>query len=284
MATPTVQNYYDSNTAAFLKRGQHEHTRNIHQPLWAPGITKVADAANWSNQLVLTELRAATTLHAGAMQVLDLGCGVGSSLLYLARHAKQCRYHGVTISPVQAALAQGFAEQEEAGGSCEFFQGDFLELPSLPPIDFAYAIEAFLHATDAAKFFAQIASNMREGAALVLIDDVRTERNSLGSKEKQWLRDFRSGWLAGSLLSVDQIHTLAARSGLILQSSEDLTPLMRIGRLRDKGIGLLRLVAAPLMRRSTYFRALNGGYAKQQCLRHGIVQYRKLVFVKQPES
>jgi hypothetical protein len=133
-----------------------------------------------------------------------------------------------------------------------------------------------------------VAQKLKPGGKLVLIDDFLTprgEQGKLSQKQVGWLADFRAGWLAGSLVSEQGAVTLAAQNGLVFRESQNLTPYMKLGRPRDQLIGLLRFFAAPYMRRSTYWRALNGGYAKQQCLKSGLVEYRQLVWQKRgPES
>lgn len=286
MPTPSVAEYYDRNTRRFLKLGQHQSTRNIHQPLWVPGANTVEEAVNWSNELVLRELRSLP--RETRLEVLDLGCGVGSSVFYLAHHYEgEAHFTGISISSVQIELANQFRSREKGGAKCDFLCGDFLSLPELPSIDLAFAIEAFLHATDAAAFFASVASKLAPGGRLVLVDDMLTPRgaaDSLSAKENEWLDDFRSGWLAGSLITEEDAKRLAGSVGIELVESESLTPYMKLGRPRDKFIGLMRRLAAPMMRRSTYLRALNGGYAKQACLKTGLVDYRRLVFEAKTRS
>lgn len=281
MAPPSVAEYYNRNTRRFLRLGQHQKTRNIHQPLWAPGVRTLDEAVNYANELVLRELRGLVKTGAQC-QVLDLGCGVGSSVFHLANNYEgPSRFVGVSISKVQIELANQFRMREVGNKNCEFLCSDFLDLPTLPGIDLAFAIEAFLHASDASRFFASVASTLAPGGRLVLIDDFLTEegaRDRLSDTHKEWLADFRAGWLAGSLITQSDAEERAESAGLRLVESERLTPYMRLGRPRDKLIGLMRRVAAPAMRRSTYFRALNGGYAKQQCLKSGLVDYRRLVF------
>jgi cyclopropane fatty-acyl-phospholipid synthase-like methyltransferase len=280
---PNVQDFYDNNTRRFLRLGQNQQTRNIHQPLWAHGARTLEQAVCWSNELVLREFRRLEgKLPNQRLHVLDLGCGVGSSLFYLGQKVgDQTSLTGISNSRVQVELAESFRSTEAGGSHCQFVLGDFLSLPTLPPVHLAYAIEAFLHAEDAAQFFAQAADKLTPSGRLVLIDDFLTERgerDDLPPKQQAWLADFRSGWLAGSLVSERRAKKLAGQSALRFVESENLTPLMKLGRPRDRMIGLMRSVAAPQMRRSTYFRALNGGYAKQQCLKHGLVEYRRVVF------
>tara|TARA_R110002096_G_scaffold435826_2_gene663639 strand:+ start:187010 stop:187876 length:867 start_codon:yes stop_codon:yes gene_type:complete len=281
--TPNVPHFYDNNTRRFLRLGQNQRTRNIHQPLWTDKAQSLEEAVNQSNVLVLNEFRrVAEHFPNQHLQIVDLGCGVGSSLFYLGEHIKgDVSLTGISNSPLQVKLAKRFCAKESGGANCQFILGDYLNLPVLPTAHLAYAIESFLHAQSAKRFFESVAKTLAPKARLVIIDDFLTERGehpSLPAKHEDWLADFRSGWLAGSLITEDAATTLASNSGLRFVESEDLTPQMKLGRPRDRVIGLMRTLAAPQMRRSTYFRALNGGYAKQQCLKHGLVQYRRLVF------
>lgn len=285
MPTSSIADYYDNNTRRFLSRGQNAGSHNIHQPLWPSTVHNLQEAVNYSNSLVLRELQSIRGASPQApLQVLDLGCGVGASLLYLSEAcASPTAFLGITISKLQVEIAQ--AEAAKRGSrTCTFVCGDFEDLSAVPPTHLAYAIEAFVHARNAACFFKEVARSLLPGGKLIIIDDILTERalSGLTTREEAWLADFRSGWMASSLLSEASIATLAVEAGLHVQESENLTPYMRIGRPRDKLIGVARRIAGRYMRRSLYLRALCGGYAKQQCLKTGLVEYRRLVLVRSP--
>ncbi|MEO1451014.1 MAG: hypothetical protein AAFV07_15905, partial [Bacteroidota bacterium] len=65
-----------------MQRGKHGGSLNIHQALWAPGIQTQEEAVSYSNRLMYEAWQdIPATQESGA--VLDLGCGIGSSLLYL---------------------------------------------------------------------------------------------------------------------------------------------------------------------------------------------------------
>jgi SAM-dependent methyltransferase len=274
-----VRHYYERNTRRFLRLGRDAGTRHLHQPLHAPGIHSREDAMNYSSQLVLHQLQELAA-HAGTpLHVLDLGCGTGSGLWYLAaRGPSDAQYTGVTISPLQARLAEAARQSQPGGARCQIVEGDFLRLPPLPPAHLAYAIEAFLHAADPEAFFREAARVLVPGGRLLIIDDVLMRPPA--PAEAHWAAEFRRGWLGASLIPPAEAEALAARQGLRLIHAQDLTPWMRTGRPRDRAIGWMRTLAAPLLWRSVYGRALLGGYAKQQCIRLGIVGYRLMVWEK----
>ena len=160
-----VGDYYDANTWKFLLSTKE---RAIHRELWGSGVESRREALHHAHAVVLDQL------GRGDRRVLDLGCGVGTAALYLARR-RPVKVVGVSNSPAQVRLADRFAARAGAmQGQVRFAVADFTELPDgLDGFDLAFAIESFVHADPAAAFFAQAAHALRPGGALVVIDDVR---------------------------------------------------------------------------------------------------------------
>jgi len=264
-----VGDYYDANTWKFLLSTKE---RAIHRELWAPGVESRREALNHAHAVVLDQV------GRDDRRVLDLGCGVGTAALYLARR-RPVEVVGVSNSPAQVRLADRFAAR--AGplqGQARFVAADFTELPDgLTGFDLAFAIESFVHADPAAAFFAQAAHALRPGGALVVIDDVRAT-----DRQDPALEDFKAGWHAASLLSVAEIEAHAARVGLTLVASRDLSSMQRLGRPRDRFIHAV----VPLLRRarsrSYWAQSMVGGDALQHCLRTGLIEYRLLRFERAP--
>src|SRR4051812_36190032 len=260
-----VRDYYDANTWKFLLAGEE---RAIHRELWAPGVTSRGQAVHYAHSVVLDQLAP------DDRRVLDLGCGVGTAALYLARR-RPVEVVGVSISPTQVRLADRFAARGgPLRGSVRFVVGDFTALPSdLGGFDMAFAIESFVHADPATAFFEQAAGALRPGGALVIVDDLRA-----GDRHDPALDDFRAGWHAPSVLSVADAEALAAGAGLALVASRDLSSLQRLGRPRDRFIHAV----LPLLRRagsrSMWAQSLVGGDALQHCHRAGVLEYRMLRF------
>jgi cyclopropane fatty-acyl-phospholipid synthase-like methyltransferase len=262
---PAVRDYYDANTRKFLLSGGD---RAIHRELWGPGVTSSREAVNHTHALVLDQLAP------GDERVLDLGCGVGAAALYLARR-RAVEVVGVSISPAQVRMAERFAARERRlPGSVRFEVADFTALPAdLTDFDLAFAIEAFVHADDAAAFFAQAARALRPGGALVIVDDVRT-----GDRDDPALDEFVSGWHAPSVVTVADAEALAAGAGLALVDSRDLSALQRLGRPRDRLIRAIVPLLRRLRSRSAWAQSMVGGDALQHCHRAGLLEYRLLRF------
>jgi cyclopropane fatty-acyl-phospholipid synthase-like methyltransferase len=261
----SVRDYYDANTWKFLLAGDE---RAIHRELWGPGVASRGEAVHHIHALVLGQLRP------GDRRVLDLGCGVGTAALYLARR-RPVEVVGVSISPAQVRLANRFAARGgPLQGRVRFAVADFTSLRSdVCGFDLAFAIESFVHADPTAAFFAQAATALRPGGALVVVDDVRA-----GDRDDPALDDVRAGWHAPSLLSVAEAEALAAAAGLALVASHDLSSLQRLERPRDRLIRAVLPLLRRVQRRSMWAQALVGGSALQHCHRAGLLEYRMLRF------
>ncbi len=273
-----VKSFYDSNTSKFLRLKKDRQTPNIHQPLHAPGIVTIEEASNYSNQLIVDAI---SKLQVPNPHILDLGCGVGGSLAYLAKHNKTAQLTGITISPKQVEIGNKLLA-EQGFNNCQLLEGDFQQLPDLDPVDLAFSIEAFVHSPNAKIFFKEIAKKLKSGGKLIIIDDSLTERynSKISNQELELVNDFKEGWITPSLHLSSELEKMANIEGFILLENNDLTPMMRIGRPRDKFFGFLLFFFKKQMKKSKYFQMIAGGYAKQQCIKKGIVKYRMFVFEK----
>jgi SAM-dependent methyltransferase len=261
----SVARYYDANTHRFLARGEGGKAGALHRAVWGEGVADLASALHFAADRILLEIE---SLGSTRPRILDLGCGVGASLLYLLGR-RAAEGFGITVSGEQFRLAP-------RGSGATFFQGDFCRDPLPPAIDLAYAIESFVHATDARAFFENVARSLRPGGRLVLVDDFLADRASEASS----VRDFRWGWHAASLMTTTEADQLAGSAGLSLSSDRDLTPHLVLDRPRDRALAAVLPAARPLLPDVPLVRALVGGDALRKCLKLRLIEYRFRVYRK----
>src|SRR5262249_47346787 len=107
------------------------------------------------------------------LHIVDLGCGVGASLCYLASQLPM-RGTGVTLSPIQVEIAAQRIAEADLSSRVVCVEGDYSNLPpGVGTADLAYAIESFVHAPSPGAFFDQCHRLVRPGGLLVICDDVR---------------------------------------------------------------------------------------------------------------
>jgi cyclopropane fatty-acyl-phospholipid synthase-like methyltransferase len=276
--TNLVKRYYDKNTPRFLTLGHGSSAKAIHRAVWAPGITNREDAIHYVHARISEYLQ-----KSGVERVLDIGCGVGGTILYLAeRHPAS--FLGITLSSVQASLGASYIETSGFSDRCSVIPGDFCLSPAVgnpgEEFDLAYAIEAFLHMNDPECFFEKAASLLRQGGRLIVADDFLTRRGAETpekSKDGRMIESFRRDWHARSLISFEKFLETADKFRFIPAEDEDLTPYLELDRPRD----LLLRPLAGLLRRlphsSPMVSNIVGGDALQYCLKNSLVEHRFVV-------
>jgi tocopherol O-methyltransferase len=288
-----IRAYYDRHTAGFLTHGQGGEVGAIHRAVWGPGTTTRATAFHYVDDLI-AGLVASLPDKASPHHLVDLGCGVGASLCYLAEHVP-IRGTGVTLSPVQCRIARTRIAEAGLSDRVRCIEGDYTTLPaSVDTADLAYAIESFVHGPSPERFFAQCQRLVRPGGLLVICDDVWRPATSAAAARA--INRFTRGWHINTLLRRDELLELSTSAGFQLESTVDLSPWLELRRLRDRVIAIPAVLIDGLrhglhsMLRSDPTRVdqvdrryghLLGGSALQDCLAHGWIGYEFAVFRRQ---
>jgi len=275
-ALDEVRGYYDANTARFERFGQGQGT--LHRAVWGEGVGSRNEAFRYVDELIWRELTELAISEETA-HVLDLGCGVGSSLAFLASRGA-IRGTGATLSGVQVRRARERGIQAGLADRLRFVEADFLSLPSdVPRAHLAFSIEAFVHGLDPAAYFAAAARYLHPGGTLVVCDDFLAREEAPSSSEgARWLREVRTCWLANTLVTTDEANELAHRAGFELRKNLDLTPYLELGRARDRLISWLVTVGRRLPLGGFGWQSLVGGNALQRALESGLIEYRFVVW------
>lgn len=287
-AAEKVLAYYESNTRHFLRLGIGWRTLAIRRAVWAEGVSSLEEAVNYVNTLIAAQVDTAAATLARApsaakdqeLLVLDIGCGVGGSLFFLAGAGRAAiRGVGVTISPRQALIANGQARLRGLAHRLSFLAEDFTRVPGLPTVSIAFAIESFVHFSSPAAFFSPAARALVPGGRLVVVDDFLSG-NRLSRKDHRSIEAFRRGWVLSSLCTVARAVQSAQACGLRLVEDEDLSaflsPLRLGARTGRWAVRILSAIPAPW----PYWRSTVGSLALAACHRAGLVAYHFLVFEK----
>jgi SAM-dependent methyltransferase len=270
-----LRRYYDRHTPAFVAFGQRGSGGAIHRAVWGPGVHSRRDAFRYVEDRIADAVSRLVP-SVGHPHIVDLGCGVGASLCYLAERLP-IRGTGITVSPVQARLA---AERIRQGGHADRVRcvvGDYNDLPpGLDPADLAYAIESFVHGAAPDRFFAECRRVVRPGGALLICDDFRRPTGDPAAARA--IERFRRGWHVNTLLRPEELRTLARDAGFEHESTSDLSSYLELGRARDRAADLLLALARWLPWTPARLDYLLGGSALQTCLAHGWIGYDLVVF------
>jgi SAM-dependent methyltransferase len=146
-----LQNMLDANREGWDRIAARGHGRTA-LPRWGP-LTQTEDELH-----VLGDL-------AGA-KVVEMGCGTGDSLVYLARHGA-AELWGLDISPVQIASARALVAAQ--GVEARLFASAMEHDPGIPHGYFDLAVSVFSlgWAVDLGRAMGNVAAYLREGGRLV---------------------------------------------------------------------------------------------------------------------
>ena len=270
-----IRRYYDRHTPTFVTLGQGGVVGAIHRAVWGPGVKDREAAFHFVEDQVAATLRRLPATP-DAQHVVDLGCGIGASLRYLAERLP-IRGTGITLSPVQVALATRAFREAGLADRIVCLEGDYNALPpSLSPADVAYAIESFVHGPTPERFFSECRKLIKPGGALIICDDFR--RPTSHPDAERTIDRFCEGWHINALLTTEELSAMARRARFERESTMDLSPWLEINRTRDRLISLFLALVGWLPLEQTRVGHLEGGRALQKCLERGWIRYELVVF------
>lgn len=155
-----IQQFYDASSGLWEQIwGEHMH----HGYYGADGREK-KDRRQAQIDLIEELLKWAAVQT--AENILDVGCGIGGSSLYLADKFG-AKATGITLSPVQANRAKERAQA--AGIAAQFQVADALNLPfEDDSFDLVWSLESGEHMPDKAKFLQECYRVLKPGGTLIM--------------------------------------------------------------------------------------------------------------------
>ena len=273
MSNEPVADYYDASTSRFLFVGGSGRSLAMHRPLWTDGIANAEQAAGHINGVI--RHLAESILGGAPDRVVDLGCGVGGTMFHLALCWRDTAFVGLTISGAQ--VRRGAAESQARGlaNRCRLVQADFTRPVDAFPANLVIAIESHVHAASLAEFLTAVRRHLEPGGVLLVVDDmlVRPEAD-LSRTETRWLAAFRKGWRLGHVPDRDGFMASARAVGFDVVEMQDLTPFVRLNRLRDRVLHVVGPVADRIgLNRWPLFGNMIGGDGLTRSYRLGIMGY-----------
>jgi tocopherol O-methyltransferase len=287
--TTDIRRYYDRHTPGFLAYGQGGASGVIHRAVWGPGTTTRREAFHYVDNLIVDLACSLLPERPSPLHLVDLGCGVGASLCYLAERLP-IRGTGVTLSPVQCGIAAARIREAGVSDRVRCIEGDYTAVPAdVAPADLAYAIESFVHGPSPQRFLTECHRLVRPGGLLIICDDFRRPTES--GAAARTIGRFCRGWHVNTLLCQDELLDVARETGFARESVIDLSSWLELRRMRDRAVaapaaivdalcrGSRRFLGDGLSRRvSARYGHLLGGSALQTCLAAGWIGYDFTVF------
>ncbi len=172
-------------------------------------------------------------------RVLDAGCGVGGTALWLAEH-RGAEVVGVTLEPEQCELACRFAVERGLADRVRFEVMDFAAT-TFPAerFDVIATIESLSHALDVSGFFAHALALLAPGGRLACFDYFRGEGGDAAAAQAMC-----EGWILPNLRRLAEAAVALAEAGFVRVEAVDRTesalgPATALERVGWRGLLLL---------------------------------------------
>ncbi len=164
-------------------------------------------------------------LQAGE-KVLDAGCGIGGSSMWLARN-RGVEAVGITLVPSQVRRATEEAESRGLGERVRFAVADYTDT-KLPDASFdvVWALESLCHAPQKRAFYQEAARVLRPGGRVVVADYMRTKRG-LSDADEGIVREWLDGWEIPDIDTQAEHVAAASAAGLAHVRVDDHTEAAR---------------------------------------------------------
>jgi tocopherol O-methyltransferase len=157
-----IQQFYDASSGLWEDIwGEHMH----HGYYGADGTQK---KERRQAQIDLIEELLSWADVKTATNILDVGCGIGGSSLYLAEkfHARST---GITLSPVQAARATERSQEALLNAKTQFLVADAQAMPFADnSFDLVWSLESGEHMPDKTKFLQECYRVLKPGGTLIM--------------------------------------------------------------------------------------------------------------------
>lgn len=189
-------------------------SRSMHYGYWDHSTKSLHEALMNINKVMSDKVQINPNDH-----VLDAGCGLGGSSLWLAGNIG-CRVTGITLSNKQKEKAERSATQMRLNDRVDFKQEDFTDTHFTDgSFDVIWAIESVCHAEDKFKFLTEAYRLLKPGGRLIVADFF--SKSDLTGKDKDLMDKMAYGWAISAFATMENFKDQTTKAGFTNIITED---------------------------------------------------------------
>lgn len=209
-----IQQFYDASSGLWEQVwGEHMHhgyygpTGKEQKERRQAQIDLIEEMLNWAG---VSDLG---TTPGRCPQILDVGCGIGGSSLYLAQKFN-AEATGITLSPVQAKRATQRAQEAGLGTQVQFQVADALEMPFADnSFDLVWSMESGEHMPDKEKFLQECYRVLKPGGTFLMATwchrPITPATGELTADEKRHLEEIYRVYCLPYVISLPEYEAIA---------------------------------------------------------------------------
>lgn len=210
-----IQQFYDASSGLWEKIwGEHMH----HGYYGRAGNLQINRRQAQIDLIEELLLWAGLSREKKALQnILDIGCGIGGSTLYLADKFNTAAT-GITLSPVQVSRATARAKEAGLSDRVNFQLVDALSMPFEPDsFDLVWSLESGEHMPDKNKFLQECYRILQPGGTLIMATWCHRPTDSLAGEltknEREHLEKIYQVYCLPYVISLPEYEVIAKNCG-----------------------------------------------------------------------
>jgi len=214
-AREEIINYYEQCEIDYRLVWTLKKNLSMHYGYWDENTRTLKDALHNINRILAMKAVIKST-----DKVLDAGCGVGGSSIYLASHMG-CRVTGITLSARQVQTAKRNSEKYLVSALTNFQVLDYTDtgFPDAT-FDVVWGIESVCYASDKSDFFREAYRVLNGSGRLVIADFFKTQSDS---HRVAIYRKFIDGWAVPDFAEINEFKKQAEAAGFTDVQTVDIT-------------------------------------------------------------
>jgi len=182
-----IDRYYDLSEVHYRKVWRLDKSRSLHYGYWDDSVKNFHEALLNLNK-VLAEM-AEIKEHEN---ILDAGCGVGGSSIWLAKE-KNCTVTGISLNKRQIDKANTLAKEFGVLEKVSFEQRDYSNtFYPANSFDVVWAIESVCYADDKSDFLKEATRILKPGGRLIIADFFK--KKGLTREQTEEVRQWAACW------------------------------------------------------------------------------------------